>query len=168
MQDYVDGNAIQTEVHTIDGQRLLTWLSRTHNRIGEWHKTGLEYNSSVPHKYPLDLIYYIDKLAYHNYEIWDMTKPIINQAHSDTIKIIDNLFIQHEQLHNTTTYNDETMGSLINRIIIIQLKLYHLIELDQTGCKYLSRLNALFDQHQFLKTQTAQLLSQMQSGERHI
>lgn len=185
IDDWSPGTA---STHPVNGSRLLEWLTRAGGLIAQWHRDKPEFwewTAHRPDKHPLDLIYLIDKLTYHNYIIWHQeencrtkepaailaSKPTIdkhNQARNNVIEQIDDAAVAHIQIESNAPFNCETLGSLVDRYIITRLKFYHTLELDPTGIQHLDRLNLLLEQLEFLGVQAATLMNQVSNGERRI
>jgi len=175
---------------TINSNRLKTWIDNTYNNIGTWHNIGKDYwewdNDETITNYPDNLLYLINKLTYHNYILWHLENicragdlhnvataklkiDIHNQARNDTIEQIDDLLIKLVQDNNTQApYHSETLGSLIDRIIVTQLKIYHLCEINPTTELYKTRHSILNDQYNFLRNCATELLDDILNNKRHI
>jgi GDP-L-fucose synthase len=159
-------------------ERIL-WNALRH--IEDWHGEQKEtfeedlYKASV--KETTHLAY---KIAYHNYQIWHwediarksgmddkaLAKSNIdpnNQARNDAIEKIDQFLIQFQK--GTGPYNSETIGSIIDRIIINKLKMLHVMGFKD---KAETRLPILTQQHNTLVDCGRQLIKEMVDGTRQI
>jgi len=125
------------------------------------------------------------KLHWANYQIWHYEdycrsgidieiircKPQIdkhNQLRNDFIEQLDEYLI-NEQLGGGI-YNTETLGSIIDRISILALKVYHWNELLEQGKKekFRSKYLVAVDQHAFLVNELASLLADIRQGKRQM
>jgi hypothetical protein len=192
LSDYVDDitSVGGHEDHRMRGDRLIDLISRFgFAKIHEWH-AGPEYfewgKQSDPGQSELDPVYWVQKLTYENWIIWHLedhcrsgvlhkigtNKPLIdrhNQARNDSIEELDKLFILRYQAPVPAglplgEYSVETLGSIIDRLLITRLKWYHTFELDPDGAKHSERLNTLLAQMAFLSVHISRLFDEMVAG----
>jgi hypothetical protein len=117
-------------------------------------------------------------VAYYNYQIWhyediarrDNDSLVVkakrsidpnNQLRNDTIERVDEYYIQYQK--GDGPYNSETIGSILDRAVINQLKIFHAEELKDTD-----RLVVLERQREFLINCGEILLQEMLEGTRQI
>lgn len=154
----------------------------------DWHQRGLEnFDWSVIATEPddaEDIKQLCVKLHWANYNCWHFEdycrsgidaqiircKPQIdkyNQLRNDFIEKIDEYLISEQT--DTGSYTIETLGSIIDRISIMALKVYHWSELVAAGNKkYAIKLAIAHDQYLFLTTGLADLLLDMRLGRRRM
>lgn len=153
-----------------------------------WHKHGLEdFEWSAMSPAYEDQIVPIKTgmhLHYANYQVWHYEdycrsgipeqivrcKPLIdkyNQLRNDLIEKIDEYMFSEQSA--TGQYNTETCGSVIDRISILALKVYHWNELVVGGKKKFGpKLIVANDQYDFLVDELDSFIRGMQAGQRRM
>lgn len=163
-------------------------------RTGRWHAmgAGTPYTTTIV-TMPIegDLGNLIERLHGFNYNVWHAedicrsgsdehipaAKRIIdqnNQARCDAVEKLDEMLINHFQITNesgaSVPYNSETPGSIVDRISVNELKIYHTEEL--IGCmvetNLESRLCMLVHQRNVLIQCLTDLLNDMSAAKRYV
>lgn len=164
---------------------LITEIVRS---TASWHKQGLEHFEwdvvAAPYRERATPVRVGMHLHYANYQIWHYEdycrsgieaeiircKPQIdkfNQQRNDLIEKVDEYMIAEQQ--GTGAYNTETFGSVVDRLSILALKVYHWNELVVAGRnKFQPKLLVAKDQYEFLSRQLKELLDDMQCGKRQM
>jgi len=151
-------------------------ISNIHKSAQEWHEQNLrwfEFNINDDDS----LIELSTKLLYHNYCIWHLIEGYSdpdtgkvnfvylgglehNKLRNETIEKMDDIFMTLQS--DTGSYNSETLGSVIDRISNVIIKLLHLIESSD------DRVNQLESQLDFLSKAANELYQDMVQGNRRI
>lgn len=139
------------------------------------------------------ITYSLVKLAWANHRVWHHEDPcrsgvpvcimhhkpqidIHNQIRNDLIEKIDEWAVGTLQGAVCTSppsaapvYNTETIGSIVDRLTILALKLYHTTKLSEAGVeKALLRLPRLHQQWNWLAREFSMLVLDVQRGRRLI
>lgn len=130
----------------------------------EWHKNKQEFwdwaEMCPVGNYKPQFVHWATKLHYHNYQVWHYedycrsgkadlivwAKPNIdkhNQARCNSFEQLDDLARANLQISTTAPMHSETLGMMIDRYSINELKIWHTREL---GEKFTARLNSLLQQ----------------------
>lgn len=146
--------------------------------INAWHNRNFTIFPNPKNKYQ-DYVKPLHKLCYHNYLIWHWEdiarcsddKKVVeakraidphNQQRNNSIEELDEFFIKQQV--GKGPYNSETLGSIIDRLIISQLKLIHSEEIEAAK----SRVPVIKHQQEILLDCGKELLHLMRCGKRQI
>lgn len=146
--------------------------------VSQWHSEDLtwfdqEFNSTTAGS----IEELSKKLSFHNYCIWHFIEGYKdpdtnrvnfvylgglehNQLRNQTIELIDDFFISKQI--NTGDFNSETIGSILDRICNLIIKIKHLEDIND------SRIESLQKQLDFLISCADSLFVDMQIGKRQI
>ena len=92
-----------------------------------------------------------------------------NQIRCDHVEAIDVVVVDSQPVHSIGQYNSETVGSIIDRISVTELKVYHTGLLVTDGKTALNdRLQLLINQRAFLTDCLGTLTDEMAIGKRRI
>lgn len=150
--------------------------------LQHWHESNLTVFPGISYvtSSSSELSNLLCRLAYHNYIIWhyedtarcdDYAKVAFakkridpnNQKRNDTIEKIDEIFVSQQE--GKGPYNSETIGSIIDRITINELKILHIQEFPEQAAQ---RLPVLEKQKEILIRCGSELLRDMLLGNRQI
>ncbi|MDX1962231.1 MAG: DUF4254 domain-containing protein [Pirellulales bacterium] len=170
--------------------RLITSLHATTVKL--WHHQALEnthrdflFQVCEQHKYNFLLWHEEDKArssSASDLEIAAVKRAIdkLNQKRNDAIERLDDMLKALLEERGITPqpgarHNSETPGSIIDRLSILALRIYHMQEqadrADATSehvAKAQDRLGILHNQHDDLTTALAELLADLQTGRKRL
>ncbi len=146
--------------------------------LSMWHQEDKDIFKYSEIQHDLEIIKIISRLAYHNYQIWHhedrarMSDVVViataknnidphNQQRNNEIESIDEYYIAYQA--NCGVYNSETLGSILDRIIITELKILHMCDLNLE-----MKAATLTKQQSLLINCGALLLSEILRGDRQI
>ena len=165
------------------------------NEVLKWHVKAPESN----HLEASDFSSLVSRQHYVNFELWhqeDMARDpdapdskiaavkraidVLNQLRNDMIEQMDQYLLyvlQKKNIQNTvgTEMNSETPGSIIDRLSINALKIYHMEEeiqrpdvTDNHRKKCSGKLSVLQDQRNDLKKSLEKLLTDLSNGKKRL
>ena len=171
-------------------------LDKQLKEVFNWHIKPPESYNNVE---VFDFSSLVSKQHYVNFELWhqedmarDLNAPdskiaavkraidVLNQRRNDMIEQMDQYLLN--QLHKNNIHyaedvemNSETPGSIIDRLSINALKVYHMeeetqrLDVDDEHLKKCSRkLSILYDQRNDLKKSLDKLLSDLSNGNKQL
>ena len=171
-------------------------LDKQLKEVFNWHIKPPESYNNVE---VFDFSSIVSKQHYVNFELWhqedmarDLNAPdskiaavkraidVLNQRRNDMIEQMDQYLLN--QLHKNNIHyaedvemNSETPGSIIDRLSINALKVYHMeeethrLDVDDEHLKKCSRkLSILYDQRNDLKKSLDKLLSDLSNGNKQL
>jgi hypothetical protein len=147
-------------------------------RVKEWHDKGLTWFNLaeyVPYEETLENL--VTRIIFHNYCIWhyiegyqdpDSGKVNFvylgglahNKLRNEVIELMDEKFCAFQK--GTGKFNSETLGSVIDRISVLYIKMLHMKDSND------SRLARVEKQTQTLERCACELFEDMVSGERQV
>ncbi len=170
-------------------------LEKQLNEVLQWHVKAPEQD----HLYSSDFPSLVSKQHYVNFELWhqeDMARDseapdskiatvkrtidVLNQRRNDMIEKMDQYLLtvlQKNNIHYTADaeMNSETPGSIIDRLSINALKIYHMEEeiqrsnvADEHRKKCSGKLSVLNDQRDDLKKSLETLLADLNNGKKRL
>lgn len=170
-------------------------LSLFQNLTKEWHSIGNDGIFPISaikydHAHIQDQYHLAVFLHYENFQIWHQEDharsgvmervfrakqniDVHNQTRNDLIEKLDVFFETEHQKppklldpdYKTVRWSSETPGSLIDRISILALKIYHYKEFVEQGKEqFKSRVDTLVEQLEFLNKCLHRLLAEISSG----
>ena len=170
-------------------------LEKQLNEVLQWHVKPPE----TEHLEASDFPNLVSSQHYVNFELWhqeDMARDpdapdskiaavkraidVLNQQRNDMIEQIDQYLLhtlQNKKIQSTegTEMNSETPGSIIDRLSINALKIYHMDEeiqrpdvADEHRKKCSRKLSVLLDQRNDLKKSLEKLLADLSNGKKRL
>ena len=170
-------------------------LDKQLKEVLQWHFKSPE----TDHLETSDFPSLVSRQHYVNFELWhqeDMARDpdapdskiaavkraidVLNQRRNDMIEQIDQYLLdvlQNKKIKYTsdTEMNSETPGSIIDRLSINALKIYHMEEeiqrmdvTDEHRKKCSGKLSVLHDQRNDLKKSLEKLLADLSNGKKHL
>ncbi len=154
-------------------ERMAELIRLTAQVAGKWHSAGLELFAFEEVLDGVDR--HVVKLLYHNYQIWHFIE-LYKSPDSGTVLFVYDGGIRHNKLRNdcielvdevlcagqkgTGKLNSETIGSILDRVGILQIKKLHLADKGDP------RLPVVERQLRTLTSCAGELMDDMISGER--
>ena len=170
-------------------------LEQQLNEVVQWHVKAPEPKYDETSDFPS----LVSRQHYVNFELWhqeDMARDpdapdskiaavkraidVLNQRRNDMIEQMDQYLLDALQSKNIkytadAEMNSETPGSIIDRLSINALKIYHMDEeiqrldvTDEHRKKYSGKLSVLQDQRNDLKKSLETLLADLSSGKKRL
>ena len=170
-------------------------LEKQLNEVDQWHLKEPQYDQIGASDFPS----LVSRQHYVNFELWhqeDMARDpdapdtkiaavkraidVLNQLRNDMIEQMDQYLLnelQNKKIKYTleTEMNSETPGSIIDRLSINALKIYHMDEeiqrldvTDEHRKKCSRKLSVLQDQRNDLKKSLETLLADLSSGKKRL
>jgi len=170
-------------------------LEQQLNEVVQWHVKAPEPNYKEASDFPS----LVSRQHYVNFELWhqedkarDPDAPdskiaavklaidVLNQLRNDMIEQMDQYLLDELQKKNIkytseTEMNSETPGSIIDRLSINALKIYHMDEeiqrldvTDEHRKKCSGKLSVLQDQRNDLKKSLEKLLADLSNGKKRL
>ena len=170
-------------------------LEQQLNEVVQWHFKAPEYNYDEVSDFPS----LVSRQHYVNFKLWhqeDMARDpdapdskiaevkraidVLNQLRNDMIEQMDQYLLdelQNKKIKYTSEseINSETPGSIIDRLSINALKIYHMDEevqrmdvTDEHRKKCSGKLSVLKDQRNDLKKSLEKLLADLSSGKKQL
>ena len=170
-------------------------LEKQLNEVDQWHLKEPQYDQIGTSDFPS----LVSRQHYVNFELWhqeDMARDpdapdskiaavkraidVLNQLRNDMIEQMDQYLLdelQNKKIKYTsgTELNSETPGSIIDRLSINALKIYHMDEeiqrmdvTDEHRKKCSGKLSVLQDQRNDLKKSLEKLLADLSNGKKRL
>jgi len=170
-------------------------LERQLNEVVQWHVKGPEPDYDEESDFPS----LVSRQHYVNFELWhqeDMARDpdapdskiaevkraidVLNQLRNDMIEQMDQYLLnelqnKHIKYNSETETNSETPGSIIDRLSINALKIYHMDEeiqrlnvTNEHRKKCSGKLSVLQEQRNDLKKSLEKLLADLSNGKKRL